>query len=179
MIIKHIFSKFKDKLPFFRIQGVFLDQGHFPGLFKVCLNPVNETLNFQTYCMQKLWHYLPKTVRSFCSTNTPINFSALSITAINVVSNVKFNAFTTKKQTTKFSSANFQKMWSPSYITLRIQRLEGNQCRSRWGGSLWATSLRSMLFANSAIFISGKSLSNNFIKLTMLWKTGPRVKVNP
>ena len=31
-----------------------------------------------------------------------------------------------KKQTTKFSSANFHKMSNPSYITLRIQRLEGN-----------------------------------------------------
>ena len=32
----------------------------------------------------------------------------------------------TKKQTTEFSSANFQKKLSPSYIILRIQRLEGN-----------------------------------------------------
>ena len=37
-----------------------------------------------------------------------------------------FNSLTTEKQTTKFSSANFQKMLSPSYILLRIQRLEGN-----------------------------------------------------
>ena len=52
----------------------------------------------------------------------------------------------------KFMSANFQKMLSQSYyIILRIQRLEGKQCRSRWGGSLWATSSRSTLFANSAI----------------------------
>ena len=29
------------------------------------------------------------------------------------------NSLTTKKQTTKFSSANFQKMLSPSYIILR------------------------------------------------------------
>ena len=36
-----------------------------------------------------------------------------------------------KKQTTKFSSAIFQKMLSPSYIILRIQRLEGKQCISR------------------------------------------------
>ena len=41
------------------------------------------------------------------------------------------NSLTTEKQTTKFSSANFQKMLSPSYIILRIQRLEGKQCRSR------------------------------------------------
>ena len=66
-----------------------------------------------------------------------------------------FNSLTTEKQTTKFSSANFQKMLSPSYIILRIQRLEGKQCKSRWGGSLWATSSRSTLFANSAIFVTG------------------------
>ena len=41
------------------------------------------------------------------------------------------NSFATKKQTTEFSSANFQKMFSPNYITLRIQRLEGKQCRAR------------------------------------------------
>ena len=37
----------------------------------------------------------------------------------------------TDKQMTKFSPANFQKMLSPSYIILRIQRLEDQQCRSR------------------------------------------------
>ena len=42
MIIKEIFSKFKDKLHFFRIPGVFQDQGHFQGLFKICANPVKE-----------------------------------------------------------------------------------------------------------------------------------------
>ena len=41
------------------------------------------------------------------------------------------NSLTTEKQTTKFSSANFQKMLRPSYIILRIQRLEGKQCRYR------------------------------------------------
>ena len=61
------------------------------------------------------------------------------------------NSLTTKKQTTKFSSANFPKMISPSYIMLTIQILEGKQCRSRWDGSLWATSSRSRLFAKSAI----------------------------
>ena len=42
-----------------------------------------------------------------------------------------FDSLTTKKQTTKFSSAHFQKLLSPGYITLRIQRLESKQCRSR------------------------------------------------
>ena len=41
------------------------------------------------------------------------------------------NSLTTKKQTTKYSSANFQKTLSPSCIILRIQRLESKQCRSR------------------------------------------------
>ena len=43
MIIKEIFSKFKDNsrtnCTFFRIPGVFKDQGHFQGLIKVCANP--------------------------------------------------------------------------------------------------------------------------------------------
>ena len=34
-----------------------------------------------------------------------------------------------KKQMTKFMSANFKKKVGPSYIILRIQRLEGKQCR--------------------------------------------------
>ena len=63
------------------------------------------------------------------------------------------NSLTTKKQTTQLiTSANFKKMVSPSYIILRIQRLAGKQYRSWWGGSSWATSSRSTLFANSAIF---------------------------
>ena len=44
---------------------------------------------------------------------------------------VTLNSLTTKKLTTKLSSANFQKMLSPGYIILRIQRLEGKHCRSR------------------------------------------------
>ena len=40
-------------------------------------------------------------------------------------------SLSTKMQTTKFSSANFQEMLSPSYIISRIQRLEGKPCRSR------------------------------------------------
>ena len=32
-----------------------------------------------------------------------------------------FNSFTTKKQATKFSSANFQKILSPSFIILRFK----------------------------------------------------------
>ena len=36
-----------------------------------------------------------------------------------------------KRQTTKFTSANFQKKSFPSYYILRIRRLEGKQCTSR------------------------------------------------
>ena len=42
-----------------------------------------------------------------------------------------FNSLTNKKADDKISSANFQKILSPSYIILRIQRQEGKQCRSR------------------------------------------------
>ena len=41
------------------------------------------------------------------------------------------NSLTIKNQTTKFSSANFQKTLSPSYIIVRIQRREDKQCKSR------------------------------------------------
>ena len=41
------------------------------------------------------------------------------------------NSLTTKELMAKFSSANFQKLLSPRYIILRLQRLEGKQCRSR------------------------------------------------
>ena len=50
------------------------------------------------------------------------------------VSKVFFSGLTlltTKKQTTKFSSANFQKMLCLGNIILRTQGLEGKQCRSR------------------------------------------------
>ena len=43
------------------------------------------------------------------------------------------NSLTSEKQTRNVSSANFKKMISSSYIILRIQRLEGKQCRSGWG----------------------------------------------
>ena len=78
-------------------------------------------------------------------------------------SHCELNSFTTEKQTTKFLSANFQKMLSPCYIILRIQRQEDKQYRSRWGGSSWATSSRSLLFANSAIFISGSQRVNSLV----------------
>ena len=42
-----------------------------------------------------------------------------------VVDSRYLNSLTSKKQTTKFLSTNFQKMLSPSYIILRNQRLEG------------------------------------------------------
>ena len=53
----------------------------------------------------------------------------------NIVVLIHLNCLTTKKQATKFSSANFHKMLSSSYIILRIQRLGGKQRRSNIGGS--------------------------------------------
>ena len=38
-----------------------------------------------------------------------------------------------------------KKKFSSNCITLRIFRLDGKQCRSRWGGLLWATSIGCML----------------------------------
>ena len=62
-------------------------------------------------------------------------FGALRVnmdyTGEKVNCSVRINSITTEKQTTTFSSANFNKMLSPSYIILRIQTLEGKQCRSR------------------------------------------------
>ena len=88
---------------------------------------------------------------------------------------IKIDQFTGQKVLTlklpesrqqKFSSANFQKMLSPSYIIFRIQRLEVKQCRSRWGGSSWATLSRATLLANSAIFVSGTQRINVEIQCT-------------
>ena len=47
-----------------------------------------------------------------------------------------------------------EKKTHPSYILFKIQGLEGKQCRFRWGGSLWATSSGSTLFANLSVFVS-------------------------
>ena len=63
-----------------------------------------------------------------------------------------FSFLPSKKQTTKFSSATLKKNFIQAII-FRIQILEGKHCRSRWGGSWWATSWRSTLFANLAIFV--------------------------
>ena len=52
----------------------------------------------------------------------------LFLTNVPVWTIVNVYSLTTKKQTTKFSSANFQIMLSPSYIILKIQTLEGKQC---------------------------------------------------
>ena len=52
----------------------------------------------------------------------------------------------------KFSKQ--KRMLSPSYIIFGVQRHEGKQCRSRWGGSWWATLSISTQFANLAIFVS-------------------------
>ena len=56
------------------------------------------------------------------------NYDSLETTGSQVPT---FDSLTTKKQKTKFMSANFPKILSPSYTILRIQRLEGKQGRSR------------------------------------------------
>ena len=56
----------------------------------------------------------------------PIKLSALqNLRADHGGVFIRLNSLTTEKQTIKFSSANFQKMLSPSYIILRTQRLQG------------------------------------------------------
>ena len=44
---------------------------------------------------------------------------------------LRINSLTTKMQTTKFLSANFQKKLSLINNILRIQQLQGKHCRSR------------------------------------------------
>ena len=60
-----------------------------------------------------------------------LQLEVLSLVGISIGHNALINSLTTEKQTTKFLSANFQKKLNPSYIILRIQRLEGKQCRAR------------------------------------------------
>ena len=60
-----------------------------------------------------------------------IKLFAMPFDEISVLQYVLLNSLTTSKQTTKFKSANFQKILSPSNIILRIQRLDGKQCRCR------------------------------------------------
>ena len=67
------------------------------------------------------------------------------------------SSLTTKKADDKIFVYKFSENGKsrPGCIILKIQRLEGKQCRSRWGGSWWATSSISTLFANSALYVSG------------------------
>ena len=65
-------------------------------------------------------HLLPWECKFFTLRSTP-TFQVIQLVL----------SLTTKKQMAKFLSAYFQKMLSPSYIILRIQRLEGKQCISR------------------------------------------------
>ena len=50
---------------------------------------------------------------------------------LGTIGSHSFNYLSAKKQMTKFTSVNFQKMSGPSCIILIIQRLEGKSCRSR------------------------------------------------
>ena len=63
----------------------------------------------------------------------------------------RFTLTVPKEEATKSVTPKFQTFVQP--LILKIQRLEGKQCRSRWGGSLRATSFESIQFAKSNIFI--------------------------
>ena len=123
------------------------------------LNVTSYLLSCLTYPF-KTWAYsYRKKIGFFPLGHTPIlNYGKIKLTKLCPKIVNPFNLLNSlsakKKRKTKFMSANFQKIWSPSYIILRIQRLEDKQWRATWGGSWWATSSRSMLFANYAIFIS-------------------------
>ena len=69
---------------------------------------------------------------------------------------------------TQLSSANFQKMLSPSYIILRIQSLEGSVDLNEV-----ATSSRSMLFGNSAIFVSFRCVPPRLVISTWIMSMIP------
>ena len=61
----------------------------------------------------------------------PVAMAHYFFVVISEYKGMQFNPLTTRKQMIKFSFANFQNILSPSYITFRIKRLEGIQCRSR------------------------------------------------
>ena len=76
-----------------------------------------------------IWNYIVSLSR--------LDLACLLTQCLSFQKNVHFLTIqkSAKKQMTKFTSANFQKMLSLSHIILKIQRLEGKQCSSR-GGSL-------------------------------------------
>ena len=104
---------------------------------------VNDTWLNQTYEPQMALPFSPKDMYKpvYPVEDAPASYGLGWITSTyrgkrgvsaSILTNpVSVNSLTTKKQTTKLSSANFLKMLFPSYIILRIQRLEGKQCRSR------------------------------------------------
>ena len=68
-------GQFKDKLQFFRIPGVFKDQGHFQGLFKVCANPV--IITELPFCCNDLFLSMLPTVGMSVSRHTMKSLSKL------------------------------------------------------------------------------------------------------
>ena len=53
-----------------------------------------------------------------------------------IVHNSFLNLQAPKSRRQTLHLQKFQNMFYPSYIILKIQKLEGKQCRSIWGGSL-------------------------------------------
>ena len=87
--------------------------------------PQNAASELDQHCLRMFlnWVYVLKNVDD---TKISINETKLAY-YLDLCFEMKV---TTKQQTTKFPSANFQKILSPSYNILRIQRQEGKQCRS-------------------------------------------------
>ena len=70
------------------------------------------------------------------------------------------NSLATKISNKIFVCKFSKNVKSKLYHIENSKTIEDKQCRSGWGGSLWATSSRATLFANSAIFVSGTSRVN-------------------
>ena len=99
-----------------------------------------------------------------------VNNAIFDLVQLKLYQNLRPLTLYYQKDDDKIFACEFSKNVKPKlYIILRIQRLKGKQCRSRWGGSSWATSSRPMLFANSAIFVSGAQRVKQFTDVGRHW----------
>ena len=80
------------------------------------------------------------------------------------------NSLTTKKQTTKFSSANFQKMLNPSHIIFRIQRANSLDLDEVAHYELPHQDLRCLLIQLFSCLVLTELIERNFRQ--SLYKTG-------
>ena len=109
------------------------------------------------HCLQEICI----TWRHSCIVQT--NCSILRTVTLNILDDSIFKtfnsfsalySFTIKQRTTKHFSENFQKNVKFKLYHIENSNTMSKQCRSSWGGSSWATSSGSTLFANSVIFVS-------------------------